>query len=336
MKAKLSIFISGLIMISLCGCGQGNKMNIEKIERGELGGYYDEELDALHKEKFVAREINIILNNYFLSEINECTEKSISGILSCGNNVFMVDADDDCIYVFNKQDEKWETLGVTGNGELEFLNPTGITEHDGEIYILDAENRRIQILNQELEYKGEIGFSEDMKQEVESLNSIAVDKYGNIYMASTYLEYGKVLCYKAKEKQFVELGSNFYGTVAKKEGEVYAINIGVKAKGKGSVGDGWRTGLNALYSVTTERMEMICELPYAITPSGFAIKEDGIVCVSGSYGTVDFYDFNGTYMYSYGYSEDIAMYCCLTMDEEGTIYVGVPFEKKVLKIEQME
>ncbi|KAI6655642.1 hypothetical protein LOD99_11380 [Oopsacas minuta] len=50
-------------------------------------------------------------------------------------------------------------VGKDGNGELEFNYPWGITidEFNGDVYICDESNNRIQILSENLHYKSQFG-----------------------------------------------------------------------------------------------------------------------------------------------------------------------------------
>lgn len=65
-------------------------------------------------------------------------------------------------------------------------------------------------------------------------------------------------------------------------------------------------------------------------------REDGILCVSGTYHSVDFYGYDGAYKYSYVFNEEIEMYSSLAMDESGTVYAGLPYAEKVLEIKKVD
>ena len=331
---KICLWLSCLYFVLICGCGQANKLDMEKIARGELSLFSESELDKLYETEFEFDQPNI-LQEYSTSEIETCDGKNIGGILCREDDILMVDTTNDCILVFNKNMEIIDKIGETGNGMLEFLNPTGIAEHNGDIYVLDAENRRVQVLNADFTYKTEICFHENIEKKAKYVNNIAVDEFGNIYLSSTNYEFSKILCFNTQEEQFVELGQNFCGTVAEKDGKIYAANIGVMIGERNEI-IGWRTGLNVFYSVTAEGLEMICEFPYGSTIFGLIVEEDEIICVSGAYVMVNCYDFNGAYKYSYAHNEEFIMQSNIAMDESGTIYVALPNKEKVMKIEKVE
>ncbi|KAI6656649.1 E3 ubiquitin-protein ligase TRIM71-like [Oopsacas minuta] len=64
-----------------------------------------------------------------------------------------------CILNYQVNGEFISRIGKPGKGELEFDHPRGLTfdESNGEVYICDAHNNRIQILSKELTYKTQFG-----------------------------------------------------------------------------------------------------------------------------------------------------------------------------------
>lgn len=337
-KRKILIAISiGII----CGIlfwvvgTQNKEMDVEKIERGELGIFSNEEIDKLYEEKYCARESTEILENYSLSELNQIEGRTIHGIICREKDILLIDEKDSCILVFDKEGNQVDSIGEVGNGELEFIKPSGIAQHNGYIYVLDAGNNRVQILDVNLTYKESIYFPKELQDKATSLNSIAIDKDGNIYLASTEVRYCNILCYNNETKDFIELGKYFYGIVAEYQGNVYAVNVGMAKKDKKGNTIGWRSGMNCLYMVSLDGLRQMCELPYGLTPTGLLPIEEGIVCASGAYGTIDLYGMDGIYKYSYANSEYTISFACVDMDEHGNIYVGLPLYEKVFVIKKV-
>ncbi|KAI6647845.1 Serine/threonine-protein kinase PknD [Oopsacas minuta] len=64
-----------------------------------------------------------------------------------------------CILNYHLNGEFVSRIGKLGQGELEFQYPRGLTfdESNGEVYICDSNNNRIQILSKELTYKTQFG-----------------------------------------------------------------------------------------------------------------------------------------------------------------------------------
>ncbi|KAI6647843.1 RING finger protein nhl-1 [Oopsacas minuta] len=64
-----------------------------------------------------------------------------------------------CILNYQVNGKFTSRIGKPGKGELEFYDPLGLTfdESNGEVYICDSHNNRIQILSKELTYKTQFG-----------------------------------------------------------------------------------------------------------------------------------------------------------------------------------
>lgn len=325
------IILGGLIAFHI----YKNAMSDTEAAHGNLGIYTDKEMDEMFDKHFSMLQMDV-LSNYSLGEVEECVGLEIGGILCRKEDICVVDSAEHRLFTLDAQGNISNIIGSVGNGPLEFLNPSGIAEHGGRIYVLDAGNRRIQVLDSDFTYEKEIKFPEDMDADIKNVNSIAVDGDGNIFTSCAGIGYSQILCYRNADGSFVELGENFYGTVAGYDGEVYAINIGMAVGENKRKASGWRSGANYLYSVTTDSMQRICELPYGISVLGFVVVRDGLVCMSGGYGTVDFYGLDGVYKHSFAQKEEIKMMGALDTDECGNIYIGLPEAEKMYKIEKME
>ena len=80
------------------------------------------------------------------------------GLHICGNKV-LVTQWNHCIQVYQLDGKYVSRIGSYGNGQLQFNNPSGLStdEYNGDIYICDFGNRRIQIISEILQYKSEFG-----------------------------------------------------------------------------------------------------------------------------------------------------------------------------------
>ena len=79
------------------------------------------------------------------------------GISIYGNNILVSQASS---FILNYQlDGKFiSRIGIPGNGRLEFNNPCGLTfDHNGDLYICDSYNNRVQILSKEFLFKDQFG-----------------------------------------------------------------------------------------------------------------------------------------------------------------------------------
>ena len=79
-------------------------------------------------------------------------------LLICGNKV-LVTQGNDCIHVYQLDGKFVSRIGNYGNGQLQFNNPHCLSTdvYNGDIYICDRYNHRIQIISENLHYKSEFG-----------------------------------------------------------------------------------------------------------------------------------------------------------------------------------
>ena len=105
------------------------------------------------------------------------------GLLICGNRV-LVTQYNDYIQVYELDGKFVSRFGSRGNGKLQFSLPYGLStvEYNGDIYICDYSNSRIQIVSEYFEYKSEFGkdilhYPRDVKLYKDNIFSLVSIKY---------------------------------------------------------------------------------------------------------------------------------------------------------------
>ena len=80
------------------------------------------------------------------------------GIAICGDRI-LISQGNDCILNYQLNGKFVSKIGKYGNGELEFNYSTGLTidESNGNIYVSDYNNNRIQILTQDFRFISQFG-----------------------------------------------------------------------------------------------------------------------------------------------------------------------------------
>ena len=76
----------------------------------------------------------------------------------CGDRI-LISQDKNCILNYQLNGKFISKIGKCGNGELEFNCPFGLTidESNGNIYVIDCHNNRIQILSQDFRFISQFG-----------------------------------------------------------------------------------------------------------------------------------------------------------------------------------
>ena len=77
------------------------------------------------------------------------------------DRVFVTQNGGDCLLMYDLNGKFIKQVGTTGSAEGQFNNPYGIAIHNtnGDIYICDYSNNRIQIFSNDYSYKSQFGMS---------------------------------------------------------------------------------------------------------------------------------------------------------------------------------
>ncbi|KAI6650546.1 hypothetical protein LOD99_7597 [Oopsacas minuta] len=141
-------------VVSVCKCGRGLE---------NLNGAEEVTIDNTTEDIYVAdggnNRVKVLDNNgkilfKFGDERGEGKMDYPTGLAICGDRI-LISQESDSILNYQVNGKFVSRIGKPGNGELEFHNPHGlaIDESNGEVYICDCYNDRLQILSNELIFK---------------------------------------------------------------------------------------------------------------------------------------------------------------------------------------
>ena len=145
-------------IISVCDGGTGNEqLNCPR------GVTVDHNTGNIYVADCLNNCVKIFDNTakYLFKFGNGKGEGKISNPISlviCGNRVFVTQYND-CIQVYELDGKFVSRFGGGGNRKLQFSLPYGLStdDYNGDIYICDCVNNRIQIISENFEYKSEFG-----------------------------------------------------------------------------------------------------------------------------------------------------------------------------------
>ena len=212
--------------------------------------------------------------------INSDGKYSISDFICIDNQIIATDPENDCILTIDKESGTIKTSGQTGNGNDDYINPRGIWVYNDLIYIVDAGNARIKILDLQLNYQSEIDLSSlTVAHPSDYLNDIAVDDNGNIYItvAAYYRESDEKLYFiKNGSDEITAIMDKCTGVVTSYGGKAYFANSLEYVDNFGVSGNHY------IYELENGKITSSYTLPYEYTPMGIYADNDGIYCSSAS------------------------------------------------------
>ena len=89
----------------------------------------------------------------------------------------------DKLQKFTSNGELIKFAGQKGGKEGEFNDPRGVTLHDNQVYVCDADNHRIQVFDLNLNFVRSIGSRGKGRGEFNKPFDVKLDTAGNIYVA---------------------------------------------------------------------------------------------------------------------------------------------------------
>ena len=104
------------------------------------------------------------------------------GVALCSDNSVLVTAEH-CVKKYSLDGKFMASVGTVGSGQLEFKYPYGITTKNKKVYVCDAGNNRIQVLNEDLTYHSSFGSYGRGHGQLQYPEDIAVDSSGKIFVA---------------------------------------------------------------------------------------------------------------------------------------------------------
>lgn len=312
---KFKIFLSFtilLLLINVYGCSQNREEE------------YTENYNKLsNKYSFEDFEKKKIIKNPF-------------GLVIFNDKLIACDFDKNCLIIYSLDGKYEKSIGSTGNGELEFLNPIDVTKYNNDLYVLDSGNERIQILNSDFTLKKILEL-----KELGSFNNyyrysgITVSDKGEIYVdtVTSNKEVARILYMESADKEWIQLSKSLFGSMKNCEGKVYAVDrmsFGEQSASSWSV----QAGVNNLYSFENKICTKVMRLPDKLMPWQFIVKGKELYIITAGDYSLQHWTLEGEYQETlFKFPQEILEqgsdkrwdieYNDLEMDEEGNFYLSL-------------
>lgn len=323
-----------LCTLLITGCSKNNSSeayNRMVNSENEVLKIYDEDSEASLEDDLKTLQ-DVMLKEYVLDEItvNSMVERP-AGIAFLDNSVLISDEKNDCVIKCTTEGKEISRVGKTGSAPSEFISPTAIDVYKDSIYILDTGNKRIQIIDKEMNYIDSISLeSDDPKYNPQSL---AVNEDG-IYVGGVSLT-DSVIGKYSHDGNYAKIGTNFVGSVSSEGENVYAINSMSLFYDKENDSIGAVTaGPDFLFELKNGSLDTICELPKGFNLTSFEVNEEEIIAISSSASAVFKLGMDGQYKETLTYIDglDREDSPIIKSDQQGRYYVCLPLAGRIYRL----
>ena len=306
-----------LLLLFLSGCTKG-----ESSDNPEINEEKPYTLDPVDGDVIL-----VYADGYEAETFITLTEEIEIGSLLCRvEDILAVDTTGNRILQFDYTGELIGSVGTTGNGAGEFLNPLWVTAYEKKLYVLDSGNMRIVVLNSDLSVEKDIsleGFG--IHRFGPTFSSLAVLNEDMIFITMHDFDDNKAFLLKNR-KELVTLEENFEGICAVGGGKAYFAQ---------SMVDG-RTG-KVFYAEYDEEAGLIKNrLPYFNAPYDFIISGEDMYVLNGFHNAVERCALNGDYkesIYKFTKSiDDRDDVIRLAMDADGNFYAYDNYNHVIQKV----
>lgn len=296
---------------------------------------YDHPVRAIRNSDFKIKITNEYKINKIIGEEDKLNKPY--GLAWVDNYLIVSDSGKNRILFLNENGDIIKEIGNTGNGPVEFLKPMGIAvDNQKRIYIVDADNQRLQIIDIEGRFLEEIKLHDYIKKQANTyLTDVAVDNTGSIYVSvyTNQMKYAKIF-YISSDRKIKWLDDRLEGIVTGKNGRVFFVSQMEFYKKDGINVAG--SGVNFLLEIDEGKTIAKYEIPYKFFATGICIQNDFLYLVSGGHISIDKFDFNGNYLgsiFNGDFNEHKGM-SFITMDKNNNLYVSDIEKNVIYKLER--
>lgn len=232
-----------------------------------------------------------------------------TGISVTADEVFVSDARNSRIQVFDHQGRFKHQITGRGLPAAELGRPMNLDIHNGELYAADYWNDRIQVYALNGTHRRNIGTSGSGPGQFDSPGGVAINAQGEVYVADFY---NQRIQHLSADGQFIEQWG-MTGTVGSRTGEFnYPTDVAIGLDGQIIIGDGYNDRIQLLDSSGTfvrkwgGPLAMNIFGPFAgwfATVTSVAVGPEGNVFVADFYNNrVQKFSAQGQFLTSFGSS----------------------------------
>lgn len=259
-----------------------------------------------------------IAEGYTLS--GKCSEITPFGVAALENSVILCDMGDNCLREFDFQGNEIKKVGQLGNGNGEFIRPSGLTYCNERFYVVDSGNSRIQILDVNLVYQSEYALDKlDERAEGFSYMDIAVCENGvSAILTNSVLEQNARVYLSDSNCSVQKTPIILNGYANCEKDRMYFTNTFELFKNGPSY-----SGIiqeSGLYEFVNDELRDVFKFPYKYGPTDFIINGDDVYVLSCVWARLDHFKTDGSYIETIWKFDSLSPESCLACTpQEGFI-----------------
>lgn len=243
------------------------------------------------------------------------------GAAALENSVIICDMENNCLREFDLQGNEIRSVGRLGNGNGEFIHPSGLTYCNESFYVVDSGNNRIQIFNADLEYQSK--YALDKLEEGDSntfYTDIAVCEDGIVTILTNSVLKENARVYITDSAGSVRKTSSVMnGYTNCKKNAIYYANTFELFENDSSYDAVIQE--SALYEFERNELRCIFNFPYKYGPTDFIVDGDDVYVLSCVWARLDHFKIDGSYLETIWKFDSLSPESCLACTAQGGFVV---------------
>lgn len=267
------------------------------------------------------QELNLSISENY-THISNCNDIIPYGLVALKDSAVICDMENNCLREFDFYGNEIRRIGQLGNGNGEFINPSGLAYCDEKFYVVDAGNKRIQILNADFEYQEKYTLSELTNSPDDMFYSdIAVCGNGRISVLtnSVLKEEARVYLINLLDDSLQKTSYVMNGYTCSEKDQLYYINT-FKLSESDSSCDAMIQE-SSLYELVNNELCEVFQFPYKYGPTDFIIDGNDLYVLSCVWAQLDHFTMDGSYVETIWEFDSLSPESCLAHTLQGGFVV---------------